>query len=313
MNRTNKAYFKLAASKVITGSSLVVGKIIATSFPVFLASGLRLAIASAVLLPLLIKHENGIPRLSKKDWTILFLQAFTGVFLFSIALLYGLRLTSATESGVITSTVPAIIALLSYLILKEKLSWHKGSGIMLAVFGILAINIFGSSAGLRHGSNPLLGNALILGAVLGEALFITFGKIASEDVTPLAVATFVSIFGFLMFMPFSILETKGFNPSSVPFSGWIAVVYYVIIGTIGSIVLWQQGVATVEENTAAVFTTLMPISAMFLSYIVLKEPFSWYNLAGVLLVLLGIGFIAKEPLEGREVNASFRASKLPLR
>lgn len=89
----------------------MVGKLMIASFPVSLASGLRFAIASAILLPLLIKLEQGLPHIRKKDLLILFLQAFTGVFLFSLFLLYGLKLTSAAEGGIIMSMTPTVTGL----------------------------------------------------------------------------------------------------------------------------------------------------------------------------------------------------------
>ncbi len=100
--------------------SVVVGKVITTTFPVFLAAALRFAIASAILLPLLLKTTHGIPSLGKKDTCVLFLQAFAGNFLFSILLLYGLKLTSAAESGIILGTVPVVIGLISYLVSRAQ-------------------------------------------------------------------------------------------------------------------------------------------------------------------------------------------------
>ncbi len=294
MDKKEKAYLELALGKAIVGSTLVVGKFVVASFPVFLASALRLGIASAILVPLLLRREKGLPSVPRKDLLVMFLQAFLGVFLFSIALLYGLKLTTAIESGIITSATPAIAGLASFLILKERLTWHKNTGILLTVLGVLAINIIGSSTGVERGSDPLLGNLLIFGAVIGEALFITFGKIASEDLTPLAISTIVSVFGFLMFLPFSAHEAESFNFASLTFSSWLPLVYYGAIGTAVALVLWHEGVQKVTAGTASVFTGFLPISAMILSFIVLKEPFAWSHLVGIVFIFLGIGFMSRE-------------------
>lgn len=71
-------------------------------------SFLRIAflIASVVLLTLLFCIEKGLPALTKKDVLVLLVQSFTGVFLFSICLLYGVQYTTGTESGILTSTTP---------------------------------------------------------------------------------------------------------------------------------------------------------------------------------------------------------------
>ncbi len=63
----------------IVGSSVVAGKLVVQSFPVFLANELRFLVASVVLVPLWIKVE-GVLVLSKKDYLYVFLQALSGVF-----------------------------------------------------------------------------------------------------------------------------------------------------------------------------------------------------------------------------------------
>ena len=75
MSRTQlRAYIELSSAMVFVGSFVVASKVITTGFPVFLAAMLRFAIASAILLPMLLKAEHGFPSLAKKDVGILFLR-----------------------------------------------------------------------------------------------------------------------------------------------------------------------------------------------------------------------------------------------
>ena len=129
------AYIQLTLAMMIVGSSIVVGKLVIVSFPVFLAAGLRFTVGSMVLLPLLLWQEGAHFPVSKRDWFISFLQALTGAFLFTIFLFFGLKFTNAVEAGIIiiTSTTPAVVGLLSFLFLREKLSLNKNIGIALAV------------------------------------------------------------------------------------------------------------------------------------------------------------------------------------
>jgi drug/metabolite transporter (DMT)-like permease len=298
------AYLELTLAMAIVGSSVVVGKLLIASFPVFLGAGLRFAIASAILLPMLIRSDKGIPSITRKDWLFLFLQTLTEVFLFSVFLLYGLKFTTAAESGIITSTTPAVLGLISFLFLKERLTWNKAAGIAFTLFGILAINLVGTSASSERGANPLLGNLLVFGAVIGEALFTIFRKAASEKVTPLAGATLMSILGFLMFLPFAIYEARPFDFSRATIADWFPVVYYGIVVTVIAFILWFRGLSKVPASTAAVFTGVWPVSAVLLSYIILKEQFVVSHLLGIVCVLLGIGFIARNPLQTHDKQAA---------
>ncbi|WP_232698733.1 EamA family transporter [Brevibacillus daliensis] len=75
MDKKRRAYLDLTLAMVIVGSSVVVGKLIVDSFPVFLASGLRYGLASVMLVALLLLLEKGIPALSGKEVGVLLLQS----------------------------------------------------------------------------------------------------------------------------------------------------------------------------------------------------------------------------------------------
>jgi len=131
----------------IVGSSIVVGKVAVARLPVFLLSGLRFAVASAILVTLVLLVERPLPRPARRDVAVLALQAFAGIFAFNVLLLYGLRLTSAAEGGIVTSTTPAVAAALAVLTLGERWSRARTLGVALAVVGVLALNTAAAASG----------------------------------------------------------------------------------------------------------------------------------------------------------------------
>ncbi|WP_126429009.1 DMT family transporter [Brevibacillus marinus] len=285
------AYTKIALAMAIVGSSVVVGKLIISSFPVFLASALRFMVASMILIPLLLRQEKQFPIIGFQDLLVLFLQALTGIFLFNVFLLYGLKYTNAMEAGIITSTLPAAIGLVSVIFLKERLSIKKGLGILFAVFGILLMNLIGGEHGDR---NAFLGTLLILGAVFGETLFITLGKLVANRLTPLTISTMMSIFGLLMFLPFAVYEAKNFDFATVGIGDWIYILYFGIVVTVLAFLLMYQGLAKVPASSAGVLTSVVPLSSVILSFLMLKEEFLFTHLLGMVLVLLAIFFISTD-------------------
>jgi drug/metabolite transporter (DMT)-like permease len=303
MSRTLRlAYAELCAAMIIVGSIVVVSKVMTTTFPVFLAAAFRFAIASAILLPLLLKTTHSIPSFQKKDAFVLFLQAFAGNFLFSILLLYGLKLTSAAESGIILGTVPVVIGLISFLVLGETLTRYKAIALFIATIGIGAISSIGTSPSAGHEANPLLGNILVFVAVIGEALWTILGKTVSRRVTPLTIASLTSFFGLFLFAPFAVYQAYSFNFAAVTLLKWVALVYYGL-GTVAAYILWYQGVSKVPASTAGVFTGLQPLSAVILSIFLLKEPMMWSYCLGILAVLSAI------VLMGRDVGETSNKEK----
>lgn len=294
MNEMMKAYFSLGIAMAIIGSSVSVGKLVIDSFPLFLASGLRYALSAAILFWLL-RREGGVKQpLTRQQIIRLFLQSLTGQFLFSVLLLSGLSYISAAESGILTSTMPAVLALLSWLLLKEQIGWNKWLGIISVAAGMLLMNAAGGVHSLDRGSNILLGSVLIFGAVIGESLFTIFGKLLSNQLSPVAIASNVSLFGFLSFLPVAVYEAIGFEFGQVPLQGWLALFLYGSIITVVPFVLICQGLRVATAGAAAILTGVMPVSGLVCSSLILSEPVYWYHGLGIGGIFLGLLFLARE-------------------
>lgn len=286
-------YLQLTAAMAIVGSSMVVGKLITSSFPVFLASGMSLGIASIIFLIQVAFSKVGKIQLSKKDLTVVFLQALLGTFIYRVLLLYGLRYATAMQSGIITSTGPAVIGILSFLLLKEKLTKNKVLGIVFSVLGVLAINLNTAGTTSEQKSALLLGFILVFGSVIVEALFSVLAKMVSTNVTPLIMATLVTIFSFLMFLPFTIYEGIKFSFTQTNITDWISITYYGVVVTVISFQLWFRGLTKLDASSAGVFMGVVPVSSLVLGYFILNEPFYLSYLVGAIFVILGISLIYK--------------------
>ncbi len=291
MNGRASAYFDLAFAMAIVGSSVVVGKLVVQSFPVFLALFMRFALGAAIMVPLAL-WAGGWPRLARRDLGLLFWQSFTGVFLFSVLLLWGLKYTTAAESGVITATTPACIAALSVLFLGERASPRRWVGIALAAIGILALYLPGE--GTARGPAPMIGNLLVFGAVINEAAMTVIGKALGARVPHLVIGAGLSVYGAFLALPLALWQAVDFDFSGPDAGDWLVIVYYAVALSAVGYVLWYRGLKQVPASTAGVFTAVMPVSAVLLSYLVLDEEFRWSHLFGIVAVLAAIVAIARE-------------------
>ena len=200
MSVKTTACINLTLAMVIVGSSVVAGKIMVAELPVFLASAMRFILALAILIPIICIREGGLPHISRRSWLMLATQSLCGSFLFTVFLLYGLTMTGPASAGIITSTTPACMGIIAWLFLRDRPSINTVGGIIVSVLGVLVINTVQNSGGVS-GSNPLLGNMLVLGALVFESLFLLIRKTVPEPLSPLAVSTIISFFGLLLFLP----------------------------------------------------------------------------------------------------------------
>ncbi|HYO70551.1 MAG TPA: DMT family transporter [Archangium sp.] len=279
------AYLQCTIAMAMGGAVVVAGKFLTHAFPVFLAAGLRLLMAVPVLVALVLLKEGRLPKLGLREALALFVCAFGGIFMFTVFLLFGLRHTTAAESGIITSTVPVFTALISVLYLKEKPSAWGLLAVVLTTLGVLVLNLADGAAAGARGSNPWLGNALIFGCVVGEALFVISAKLVTARISPLATAAYVNIFGLVTFLPFAAYQAWTFDFSAPAWPNWTALVFMGLGISVLQFMIWFAGVSKVSGSVAAVFTGVMPVSAVLLSYVVGGERFVWPHLVGMACVV----------------------------
>ncbi|MFD1776809.1 DMT family transporter [Paenibacillus rhizophilus] len=241
------AYAELSGAAMIIGSSVVAGKLSALRLPLFLSQTVCLAVALLILIPLTLHGRRNGWKVGRRDMLLLATQAFFGMFLFRVFMLYGLQYASAAEGGVMTSLAPAAVALLSWILLGERPTVRTGGGVICSLAGIAVIQLppLLMSA---SGDNPasVLGILLLSAAVGGEAALTVLRKMLSPRVSSLLATTYVTAFAFFMFLVCSAAEWfrsgyKGFGPADAGI-----VLYYGLFVTALAYVLWFRGVAQVR-------------------------------------------------------------------
>ncbi|HEY2189324.1 MAG TPA: DMT family transporter, partial [Caldimonas sp.] len=120
------------------GTYVGFSKALVIVFPVFLLAGMRFAIGAIAMAPWL-RRPAGEAVLDRRSRRLLFLESFFGNFLFSICMLYGIRQSSALAAGVIMAALPAVVALLSWLLLGERVGARIAAGIACAITGIALV------------------------------------------------------------------------------------------------------------------------------------------------------------------------------
>lgn len=280
----------LSLAMILVGSSVVAGEILIRHFPVHLGSLLRFALASVVIVPLWIAREGRPPRLARRTWLILTGQALCGSVLFTIFLLHGLRWTSPGAAGIITSTTPACMSLLAWVLLKERPGRRIMIGIGLSVAGIAMLNLAGAE---KAGVQSWPGNLLVAAAVVVESLFLLVRKSIREQLSPLAVSSLITVLATCFFLPLGLTQAVGFDFGALPLEAWMSVIYYAVAVTVLAYLCWFAGVTRVRADVAGVFTAILPVSALVLSALVLDQPVRQEHLAGVFLALTSIVLISR--------------------
>jgi drug/metabolite transporter (DMT)-like permease len=297
-NIEGKLYLLFAFS--LAGTSVITGYILSEKLQSFTITAVSLGILLLCLCPFYwSKTLDTIALLKKNDWEMLVLQAFFGIFLFRVFLLFGVHLTSTVEAGILTGTTPAITSLLAFLILKELLSGTTLLGILCTVSGIVllqGINLISIQFSMEH----FLGNVLILCAATSESIFNILSrkhraKVQGTDLTihPIVQTLLVSAIAFVLSLPLTVFEQPLIALQTIGLKEWLTLVWYGLIVTAVAFVFFYEGVKRCDAYTTAAFSGMIPLTSMLLSMFLLKEKIDYTQWIGGFFIILGMLLIGK--------------------
>lgn len=280
----------------LVGSYVALSKPLAAALPVFLLAWLRFGLGALAMLHWLKKPLGEPPMTAHTRWLV-FLESFLGNFLFSICMLFGVSLTSAVSAGVIMAAIPAVVALLSWAFLRERIGPRVWAAVACAALGIgllaLSKQEHGMTAAPGHPGDSILksgwlGNLLVFGAVLCEAAYAVIGKKLTGALGPRRISALINLWGFALMTPMGLYLAVGFDFRAVASGTWVLLVFYALAASVWTVWLWMTGLRAVPAAQAGVFTVMLPVSAALVGVLVLGESLSGPQLAAFAVALVGI-------------------------
>jgi drug/metabolite transporter (DMT)-like permease len=289
------AVLLLVGAMALTGSNVALGKAIVAEVPVYVFVLFRFAVASAAL-ALMVRGESG-PRLIEmrpSEWRDLTLMALLGMVGFTALMLEGLKRTSAVDAGIITATMPAIVAALGMLFLGDRLSRLQALAVGLAVGGLVLVQ----TTGAPGGASTLLGNLLVGGAVLCEASFVILGKRLAPPYQPLRLSLGANLVGLVLSIPLALIDAPALNLAAIRPGMWLLGTWYALSASVFCLWLWYRGLPHVETWLAGLATAAIPVAALATSALYLGEAIAPAKLAGAALVIAAIvlGALSSRPV-----------------
>ncbi len=299
-NTKGKIYLLSAFS--LAGTSVITGHILTGKLSSFTITTVSLGILLLCLSPFYYrKVVQTIRLLTNNDWKMILFQAIFGIFLFRTFLLYGVKLTSTVEAGILTGATPAVTSLFALIFLKEQLSVKTGFGICCTVIGIVllqAINLHSVRFSIEH----FYGNLLILCAASSESSFNILSrkhntKVSydnSPSIHPMVQTLLVSAIALLLSLIPAYLENPLESIQTIGLREWVALVWYGLIVTAVAFVFFFEGVKRCSAYTIAAFSGMIPFTSMLLSLFFLKETIGGIQWLGGFLIIFSMLLIGTQ-------------------
>lgn len=218
---------------------------------------------------------------SPKDYIIMVLMGFLGAYIYYIILYKAFSLTTAQEAYLIIYIWPILLLLLSFIFLKEQITWRKIVAVIISFLGIFIIITKGKVHSFSF--TNIKGNLLALIGAFVWASFSLTGKKYNFDRT---VSVFIFFFTALILVFFTIIFKGSLKIPSFKVFSWLLFNGILINGI--SYIFWLKALEI--KNTGIISTSiyLTPFISLIYIKLFLNEKIMLSSLLGLLMVTAGI-------------------------
>ncbi len=281
-------YLLILLTTVFWGGTPVAGKLAIREIPPITVGVLRYGLASLLLIILFGRHLPSWGSLRRRDVWSLVGVGVLGMFLNHLLFFLGLLFAPASHGAIIPPTTsPIWTMLLAARLARERITRGQIAGTALCIVGVILVarpdGLLG--AGSR---TVLLGDLFYLLGGMAWGLYSFLSKVAMQRLSALATLAYGMVFGCVFLIPVAALERPWGTLGSASVSAWASVLYLTGAGTLLAFFWWNLAIQRVGAGRTAVFTNLVPVFGVLLSWFVLGERLTPLQLLGGLLTLAGV-------------------------
>jgi drug/metabolite transporter (DMT)-like permease len=191
-------------------------------------------------------------------------------------------LNGAAVATVQQAAMPAIVAVVAWLVWQEALTGRKILAIVLTFVGTVLV----SGVKVLGQTQLTLGGFLVgLGTPLMYAAWNLFGKQVRGDYGPFTILTYGFGFGALVLLPFQFFTPQ---PWPVPTGAWFPFAGLIGIATVGGFSIYTFSLGRLEASVATILAMAeIPIVAVYAT-LLLHERLTPEEVLGSVLVVAGV-------------------------
>jgi drug/metabolite transporter (DMT)-like permease len=249
---------------------------------------MRFFVVCITFLLLIVLKRNWFSKLHKKDIPYIFLLGFFGVMIYHFGLNYGELHMTPGAASLIIATSPIYILILAAIFLKEKITSLKFLGIILALFGVIIISIFGIPGGAKI-EKAYAAIAVLIAAIV-SAFYTIFGKKLLSRYNGLSLTAYAILFGSVVLIPLSIFNAPSLisDVSNMQPVTWLAVIFLGVFSTVIGYAIWYIALEIKTASEISVYLYAIPVLSTIASYVLLGDAITTFFILGGIFVIIGL-------------------------
>jgi drug/metabolite transporter (DMT)-like permease len=277
--------FLLITVVVIWGFNFALMKVMYRYFSPITFNAIRFVISSTAMV-LLLKARGESVWPDWKDMRRVVWLGFLGNTLYPFVFVLGLDRTKAGNAALFMALTPVFAFLIGVAMKKEHFSMGVLIGIILSLSGAAAIILFGATE--LSFSDSWQGDLLMIASAVCWAWQSVESTRLLPKYGPIRLTVFAMTTGSAMLVPLSIPWLVSQDWRGIPLVGWLGLAYSALLSITYCYFIWAYAIDTIGVAHTSVFNNVTPIVALFAGWLMLSETPAATQLAGVVLVLVGV-------------------------
>ncbi len=247
---------------------------------------LRFVAVSTGFGALLLARPELRPRFTRRDWGVVLLSGLFAVPGAQLALVHGQNFLAPGLTGLVVATGPAIVAVLSVLVLGERLRARQVAGFLIALGGAAAVILVASGRGSELTVRNPWGASLTAFAQLCWALYTIVSKPFAARQAPITAVATAVIVGTLLLAPLYPHAWDGLD--QVQGAQWLWLAHLAIGGTIVPYLIYFSSLRTLDANRTGAYLNLVPFFGILWSALILGQEVTVLAVLAGAVIMVGV-------------------------
>ena len=225
-------------------------------------------------------------KVSKKDLRRLALLSLFGVSINQSLFVRGMALTSPISGAIIMITSPLLVLIIGNLILKEKITWQRISGILIGLGGAALLILSGTISSEKQ--DNALGDIFIFINAVSWGTFLVLVKPLMQKYHTITVLKWVFLFGMIILIPLGWTGMMDVAWPELTGRTWFGIIFVVVAVTYIAYLMNIYGLKILSPTVVSAYIYLQPLLAAGIAVYLGKDEITWQKSVSAVLILGGV-------------------------
>lgn len=239
-------------------------------------------------------------KVERKDFLRLFGLGICGVAVNQSLFLKGLHLTSPIDAAIMMITTPILVLIIASLIIKERITLLKFSGIAIGFSG--AAYLIFQNLGATNKESSFLGDMFIFINAISWGTFLVLVKPLMKKYHTITILKWTFLFGLPLVLPFGISDGIVFDWQNLSMKIILYAGFVIVFTTFVAYLLNTLALKELSPSIASAYIYMQPfLTALLTIFIFGNDTLTWEKVFSALLIFAGVYLVSMQGKENKVI------------